>query len=313
MKKGYLCFAVLTVCAVLLGLKLCPPAVQEADAAQWLAQKDEIQVLSGAPAGGEYVNCTRRQLLQGTLLQVSAKAPLPEDFPAPNVRGVRAVVGAYLPAREETALTRETIQALCDMQYDHPLENVTITRGGVSAAQQNLCRREVFENLSLVCSLEEAAARSREVVPAGGESEHQLGTAFDLVLTGVTEMGRADAMEWNETGLWLRENMWRYGFVRRGAPEHQDHERHVCDALHVRYVGTVHAAAMQAGNWCLEEYLQVLRTNGAITVCVEGQRDAYVYWLPCEGNEGMTVMLPSRYGDCSLDNAGGAVFTCMEQ
>lgn len=312
-RKGYTAFAVLMVCAVLLALKMCPPALREADAAQLLAQTEEIRVLSGAPEGTEYVKYTRRQLLQGTLLQVSAENPLPQDYPAPNVRGVRAVVGAYLPALEETALTRETIQALCDMQTAHPLENMIIARGGVSIAQQNLCRRDVFEKLTLVCSLEEAAARSRQMVPAGGESEHQLGTAFDVVLTGVTGMGRADLMEWNETGLWLRQNMWRYGFIRRGEPEHESHEKHVCDALHVRYTGTVHAAAMQAGGWCLEEYLQILRTHGAITVSVEGQRDAYVYWLPYEGDGGMTALLPSRYGDCSLDNLGGAVFTCMAQ
>ena len=206
-RKGYTAFAVLMVCAVLLALKMCPPALREADAAQLLAQTEEIRVLSGAPEGTEYVKYTRRQLLQGTLLQVSAENPLPQDYPAPNVRGVRAVVGAYLPALEETALTRETIQALCDMQTAHPLENMIIARGGVSIAQQNLCRRDVFEKLTLVCSLEEAAARSRQMVPAGGESEHQLGTAFDVVLTGVTGMGRADRMEWNETGLWLRQNM----------------------------------------------------------------------------------------------------------
>lgn len=303
---------VLLLGAVLMWTGMGGEIVQTADAIGALAQRDGVTVTVGAPEGTEQVSYTRRQLLQGKLLLISALHPLPADYPAPNVRGVRQVVGAYLPAQEQTALAREVIQALCDMQFDRPLTDVTLLRGAVSRAQQDALRLEAFHRYCCVTSLEEAARLSRLSTPAGGESEHQTGCCVDLILQGNTQMGKQDVLEWNETGLWLRDNMWRYGFIRRGSPEAMD-EEHVCDSLHIRYVGRVHAAAMYAGGWTLEEYLDVLQSCGAITVCEQGQRDAYVYWLPYDGEGGMQALLPSRFGDASLTNTGGAVFTCMAQ
>lgn len=306
----FLLCALLTVFCMGLGFMVLPAETETASEGTVLARKDGICVLSGAPDGYFDVTYSRSQLLKGALPVVSPAHPLPGDFPAPNTRGVRKVVGAYLPALEETALAREALQALCDLQYDHPLTDVRITRGAVSMAQQNEERRKVFDRLLHTCSLEEAAEKSRQMEPAGGESEHQLGLCFDLVWTEGAAVGKEDAITCCDTGLWLRDNMWQYGFIRRGVPEHKDHEENVCAHLHIRYVGMPHAAAMRAGNWCLEEYLNILRTYGRITVQIDGQRDTYIYWHPIEDEERLTVRLPSPYGDVSFDNMGGAVFTC---
>lgn len=307
----FLLCALLTGFCLVLGRMVHPAETETAAAGIVIAEGNGIRVLSGAPDGYFDVTYTRSQLLKGTLPVVSPGHPLPEDFPVPNIRGVRKTVGAYLPALEETALARDAIQALCDLQYDHPLTQVFITRGALSMAQQNEERRKVFESLLYTCSVEEAAKKSREKEPAGGESEHQLGLCFDLLWTEGAELGKSDLIACCDTGLWLKENMWQYGFIRRGAPEHRAHEENVCGNLHIRYVGIPHAAAMQAGNWCLEEYLNILRTYGRITVKTDGQRDAYVYWQPMEQDESICVRLPSPYGDVSFDNMGGAVFTCM--
>lgn len=306
----FLLCALLTGFCLVLGRMVHPAETETTAAGMVIAEGNGIRVLSGAPDGYFDVTYTRSQLLKGTLPVVSPLHPLPEDFPSPNARGVRKVVGAYLPALEETALARDAIQALCDLQYDYALQGVRITRGAVSMAQQNEERRKMFENLLHTCSVEEAAEKSRQREPAGGESEHQLGLCFDLVWTEGAELGKGDMIACCDTGLWLKENMWQYGFIRRGAPEHRAHEENVCGNLHIRYVGVPHAAAMQAGNWCLEEYLNILRTYGCITVQVEGQRGNCIYWLPLTHEDGITARLPSPYCDVSFDNMGGAVFTC---
>lgn len=298
--------AVLLMMAALTGLWQALPS-PGADEVRVLAQKGEVTVVAGAPAGDVSVRFSRQQLEQGLLMAVDRLHPLPEGMKVPAVRGVRQVVGAYLPVQEGVALTRETIQALCDMQFDRALGDVTVTRGAVSAAQQDEERRKYLMTLLQVCSLEEAARRAEREMPMGGASEHQLGTAFDLRFTGETKIG-GDEMGWNETGKWLEENMWRYGFIRRGMPGHEGHESHLCPNVHVRYVGVSHAAAMYAGNWCLEEYLDLLHREGSITVQIGGKKDAWVYAVPMT-EAGAEAYLPSPYGDQSADNMGYAIFT----
>ena len=302
--------AALLLMAALTGLWQALPS-PGADEVRVLAQKGDVRVLAGAPDGDVHVAFSRQQLEQGLFMLVDQTPPLPDDLKGIQVRGVRQVVGAYLPVQEGVSLTRETIQALCDMQFAYPLTDVTVTRGAVSASQQDGERREYLLTLLKTCSLEEASRRAEAEMPMGGASEHQLGTAFDLKFTGETKIG-GDEMGWNDTGRWLRENMWRYGFIRRGKTGHEAHENHLCPDVHIRYVGTAHAAAMYAGDWCMEEYLQLLHREGSITVQIEGDKDAYIYAVPMT-DAGAEMLLPSPYGDQSADNMGYAVFTRFEK
>lgn len=268
--------------------------------------RDGYLVSAGAPAltGADTV-IPRQTLLQGTLLSVSPLHPLPADFPAPNTRAVRAMVGSYLPAQEGVALWRDAVYALCEMQAVRPLEDgVTLCRGALSAAQQEAWQREAFARYLSVYPLSEALQSAQAAVPGASESEHRTGYALDLMMTGALNLSQADPLLRNETGMWLAENMWHYGWVRRFGPGSQAEGG--CENVHLRYVGKVHAAVMHALSLDLEEYLDYLHVQGAVTVSRDGEPWAYLYALPCDGN--LTVPLPpdAEY-QSSLDNRGYAI------
>lgn len=287
---------------------LIRPQVMPVQAPVLLGEKDGVRVYAGAEQGDALVRCTREQLLRGNLLMVSPEHPLPSDFPAPNVRSVQAVVGEYFPSEGDVVLDRDCIQALCDMRMDHALDGMRVIRGALSKAQQHALWRACLMDYMQTYDLRQAAALAQADVPLGGESEHQLGTVFDLQWTGVAEMGNSDQMIQTEEGVWLRDHMWQYGFIRRYGPEHAAREEGNCENLHIRYVGTVHSSIMHACDWCLEMYLHALHQYGALTLVREGQDDVRVYAVPYAGQGEWTVQLPQGQYQCSSDNDGYAIF-----
>lgn len=270
-----------------------------------IAQREEYAVLRGAPAPkGRETVIPRETLLQGALLLVSPRHPLPADYPPPDTRAVRAMVGQYLPAAENTALRREAIYALCDLQADHSLTGKAVfENGAVSAAQQDEMRRDAFRRCQQVYPLREALEKAVAAVPAGGESEHQTGWAVDVHLTETLALSRPDPLTRTETGLWLRDHLWRYGFIRRFGPD--DAEAGGCEGIHLRYVGPVHAAAMHTLGLTLEAYWALLRQEGALTLLRDGRPAAYLYCAPCAGDWLLTLPENASF-QCSADNTGWA-------
>lgn len=300
------CLICLAAAAGLICALCLRPSVPE----RMLGRAGEWALLRGAPAlSGPKQRISRETLLRGKLLLISPAHPLPEDFPALNVRSVRALVGSYLPAEEGVLLEREAVYALCALQLERPLETgAQIYRGVLSNAQQEAERQAAFERFRAIRPLEEALRLARLAVPAAGESEHQGGYALDIRLTGALNMGRSDPLLRNETGEWLAENAWRFGFLYRYGPGSE--AEGACEEIHLRYVGQGHAAAMQAASLGLEEYWALLRKERALTLTRGGEPWAYLYCAPCEGDWSLPLQ-PGAAWDASADNTGWAVLIQM--
>jgi len=91
-----------------------------------------------------------------------------------------------------------------------------------------------------------------------GHSEHHTGLAFDFgIATGST--WRA----FTGTGhtAWFRRNSHNFGFILR----YQQHKTHITETnnepWHFRYVGFPHSTIMFENDWCLEEYIYLLREH----------------------------------------------------
>lgn len=264
-------------------------------------------VSCGAPKQGQKnVTYTRRDLLLGTLLLVGPEHPLPSDFPGANARGVRQMVGSYLNAQEGVALREEVVYALCDMRVSRLMNDALLNRGAVSSATQNSLRREAFSRYLAVGTVENALEQMNKNVPRAGESEHQTGLCVDVELLGDLSYASTDPLKRTETGRWISENMAAYGFVRRYMTQGEDGG---CEGIHLRYVGKVHAQAMQAGGWTLEEYLAALRANGCLTVRGEGYTACV---LAFEGDAGGSVSaMADAVVTVSADNAGWTIVTAV--
>lgn len=270
-----------------------------------LGERDGWAVHQGAQQmqGRKHI-VSRQEMLAGTLLLIDRDHPLPGDFPLPNTRTLRAMVGMYLPVWEDTALLPDAVYSLCEMKLDYSLDaGITFTRGALSAAQLDDWQRQAFQRFSQVYPLQDALHLALSSVPGGMESEHRTGYALDVELHPPLSLGKADPLLRNEVGVWLSENMWRYGWVYRYGPGYAGTGD--CESIHIRYVGRGHAAAMHALDVGLEEYWTLLRQEGMLTLYKNEMEWARIYCIPCQ--ESWDIFLPESYEyAASLDNTGWA-------
>ncbi|MBQ4073641.1 MAG: D-alanyl-D-alanine carboxypeptidase family protein [Clostridia bacterium] len=278
---------------------------QERIAIPILGERDGWAVHRGAKEmRGREIHISRQEMMQGTLLLIGKDHPLPDDYPPPNTRTLRAMVGMYLPVWEDTALLPEAVYSLCDMKQDYSLDSgITFTRGALSAAQLEDWQRQAFQRFSRVYPLQDALHLALLAVPGGMESEHRTGYALDLELHPPLSLGKADPLLRNDVGRWLSENMWRYGWIYRYGPDHEGGGD--CEGIHIRYAGKGHAAAMHALQMGLEEYWALLRQEGELTLYQNGIERARIYCTPCQDD--WEILLPDEYEyAASLDNTGWA-------
>jgi len=89
-----------------------------------------------------------------------------------------------------------------------------------------------------------------------GHSEHHTGLAFDF---GILSGGTVNAFTGAGNTSWFRRNSYRYGFILR----YMQNKTHITETnyepWHFRYVSLPHSAVMQENDWCLEEYIDLIR------------------------------------------------------
>ena len=156
-------------------------------------------------------------------------------------------------------------------------------------------------------------------VPAGF-SEHHLGTAIDLkAVDPESKLTYALAEKENVYG-WLMANCYKFGFIDR-YPDDKikitgiEHDRDTNPpSTHIRYVGYAHAYYMYENDLCLEEYLELLRTNysyeGEHLTFTADDGNAYeVYYCKAEGKQ-IELPVPEDYDySISGDNMNGFIVT----
>ncbi len=91
-----------------------------------------------------------------------------------------------------------------------------------------------------------------------GYSDHHTGMGVQL---RYTSEGNTYKLNTDETYDWLYDNCHKYGFVVR-YPEGKEEVTGVEDYTeYFRYVGVAHATYMKANNLCMEEYVELLKTD----------------------------------------------------
>ncbi len=163
-----------------------------------------------------------------------------------------------------------------------------------------------------------------QAFPAG-YSDFHTGLSFSLK-DGDTD-AKVDNASLNGKYDWLYENAHKYGFVVRypaNIPESDTGKNAgknfsaitgVDDYAYVfRYVGIPHATYMYQNELCLEEYLELIRTNhqyGTSSLSIKGgdSRSYEVYYIAATG-ENTELQVPSKYTyEISGDNMNGYIVT----
>ena len=143
-----------------------------------------------------------------------------------------------------------------------------------------------------------------------GYSEHETGLAFDFSETV--------SHDYQGTGdfAWINENSYKYGFIVRYAEDKESVTKYREEPWHFRYVGIPHATYMTKNNLCMEEYIDLLRTNYSYDSehleITDDQGAAYeVYFYPSDdGAETTNVPVPTGYKyEISGNNVDGFIVT----
>ena len=137
-----------------------------------------------------------------------------------------------------------------------------------------------------------------------GYSEHHTGYAVDLGC-----IGPAGATSFSESNnaVWMDENCYLYGFIRRYKESKVDITGISNEAWHFRYVSIPHATYMYQNDLCLEEYLDYLRNNTSRKdpLIVECSNGTYRIWY----TEQMKIRKPETDFTVSGDNIKGYIIT----
>ena len=149
---------------------------------------------------------------------------------------------AYRPYRYQKALFDEKKRLLCGLGYD----------------------KEEAERI---------AARS---VAVPGASEHQLGLAVDVSVTGRLNVHFGTT----EAGIWLAGNCHKYGYIIRYPKDKTEITKIIYEPWHLRYVGVPHAGFMKELDLCLEEYIDFVKDAGILLYWLDDERYYKVSYCP---------------------------------
>ena len=133
-----------------------------------------------------------------------------------------------------------------------------------------------------------------------GYSEHHTGLGLDLQVRGETSSVTYNLDDTNPNCVkilgWINSNAYKYGFVRRFAPNKDLVTQITSDRWHYRYVGVPHAYYMTVNDLCLEEYLAALETctyeGTHLYVDVDG-KSYEIYYVPAVGGATTTIPVPA--------------------
>ena len=132
-------------------------------------------------------------------------------------------------------------------------------------------------------------------------SEHHTGLALDIVIKGLDQQSMTTTPE----AQWLASNAYRYGFILRYPKGKEDITNIHYKPWHFRYVGKIHAYYMWANNLVLEEYLDLLKTQGKLAI---DMYDSHYYVFYQQSDETNDLPIPKGF-KCSVseDNRGGYI------
>ncbi len=182
------------------------------------------------------------------LLLVNKTHPVPDDYEVPlatfsgsmkcDERVLEPLINMLNAAQEDNVGL-----IVCSPYRDYQL-------------QEKLFLRKINAYMSKGYSYLEAYKISSQDVIMPGASEHQLGLAFDIVVSYHAVLDE----EFGETkgGIWLRENAADYGFILR-YPKGKEYITGIAyEPWHFRYVGVEAAKYIYENDLTLEEFLEDL-------------------------------------------------------
>ena len=156
--------------------------------------------------------------------------------------------------------------------------------------------------------------KEENYVALPGQSEHHTGYAVDIQ---VFKADQSTVHLRSEEQAWMEAHCAEYGFVIRYDGSKYELTGILDESWHYRYVGIPHATYMTEHSFCLEEYLELLRTSHSYDKTPleikAGEKDYLVYYVPATENATYTEIPvpPASEGTYTIsgDNMNGFIVT----
>ena len=188
--------------------------------------------------------------------------------------------------RDIAAPMRNMLTALVEANADTLGTDSSHDRVIISSGYRNTEKQTELYNDSI-------GTEDENLVAKPGYSEHHTGYAIDLNVFTVD--GKTVEMRENEQA-WLEENCAKYGFVLRYEGSKFEITGILDEPWHFRYVGIPHATYMMENGLCLEEYLELLKTDytypqSPLEISTE-DAEYLVYYVPASTDSTTFVPVP---------------------
>lgn len=184
------------------------------------------------------------------------------------------------------------------------------TQSGISSIMVSSAYRNVDDQQKMYDNdLKNNGTDTSETVAKAGYSEHHSGYALDLSYKSAAGYAYLDG---SGSYSWLNENCYKYGFIIRYPDGKTSATGMAYEPWHFRYIGKVHAEALTKGNYCLEEYIDMLRLHdqeNPYSFVSETGASYQIYYVPSSGTTTEVPVPQGKEYTVSGTNEGGFVVT----
>ena len=263
-------------------------------------------VSGSASAASEKISLTQDQIHTGNLILVNSDYPYDFEKNEDSI-GLVNILSAqsfsYPVAKEEFQVAGRIMSSLDQLIAACDAAVGTKVTGISSAYRSKEYQQQVWNE----AAQQYGEAYAKEYVAVPGYSEHHTGLAVDFGI--IRQDGTEGTFSESENAVWMKDNSYLYGFVRRYAEDKKDITKISNEAWHFRYVGLPHAAYMTQNNLCLEEYLAYLKDNTSeanplIVNCTAGSFSIYY-------TSAREITKPEGSYEISGNNIDGYIITAV--
>lgn len=264
----------------------------------------EDEKLAAEESGIRTVTFTEEQMHAGDLILVNSRYPY--DFAANDdtigLTSIREAQSFYYQLEKDDFQVAGRIMPALDNIVAACDAAVGSKQTGIASAYRSLeYQQSVWDEIAEQNGQEYA----EKFVAAPGYSEHHTGLAVDMSI--FFEDGSEGSFSESENAVWMNDNAYLYGFVRRYAEDKVEITGISNEAWHFRYVGIPHATYMSTNALCLEEYIDYLRLETSAddpltVVCDDG---TYEIFFTAES----TIEEPQGDYTVSGNNVDGYIIT----
>ncbi|SFT13163.1 D-alanyl-D-alanine carboxypeptidase family protein [Paenibacillus sp. BC26] len=255
------------------------------------------------------IQVANAEIHQGHLVLINREHPIRQEVSTDRLLPLSSFPAIHTLS-ENMLLDRTCLQHLADLLEACEGINDIIA---VSGYRTRMEQEQIYES-SLA---ENGAEYTACYVALPNKSEHQTGLAVDVGKRNIDVDFIAPVFPDSGVYMTFKQLAAGYGFVQR-YKEGKEAITHIsCEPWHFRYVGYPHAAIMERNDWCLEEYIDQLRSfpyEDNHLVFEDERACVAIYYVPAagEGTTTYTTAIPvvpcDRY-TVSGNNSDGFIVT----